>query len=643
MDQNKPITKPKAPRIARACDVCYSKKIKCDAGSPRCNWCAHQNLPCTYERRVVRRKSQIRKDERTQLLDRVDRLEKLLVQSLSQNGTSASPPDVTPDSSFSHESPENDQIFALSSRIEEFRIGQFPHAAWRLGAVNPCNGIPIFSEEGQRWMSQQTGDEASTKRICEFSKRWHQQARSAWSMLPSRAMTNLPNQLPPRHLVEEYLDLYHRSYACHAFPVVDPLLFRGTINVAYRESSSSTDARIAIAQACIYAFLAFVACIHLDDDKPRPFDMEEYAQQAHIKLVVYCVDVCVETLQTSVILQTIHVFLGQFQYALYQASISARMIYVLGAHLVEYPDCRDPDVLSKNIEYRQQYLLRNLFWVCNSWDKELCIRTGQPPTLQDEHCNTTLPPLHAYQLHSQIMGYNISEDEISLHMFHKQPRLTMIKSKVYSFLYSAQAATKSVAELLKAIRELDDDLERWRLSVCPTYRPTVSFDRDNFLSAPEGLLSVMLHLDYNYCVGAIHKAASQCKLLGTGDNESEFLSVESSLALSVEASRSSLLYLQMANHVVPPDAFWMLVYYPIFAALSLFYNILNSPLHQQSLKDLELLSSVADIIREWPMGRMGEREKGELMLIDEMVRELTQLGQSAVSKAAPTQSSSHTF
>lgn len=191
--------------------------------------------------------------------------------------------------------------------------------------------------------------------------------------------------------------------------------------------------------------------------------------------------------------------------------------------MIDYPDCRDPDVLSTNMEYRQQYLLRNLFWVCHSWDKELCIRTGQPPALQDDDCNTTLPPLHVYQLYPKFIGYEVDEKAIPVHLFHRQPRLSIIKSKSYNLLYSAQAARKSVAEILKAIRELDDDLEQWRLSVCSTYRPTFSFSRDNFPQDPKSMLFILLHLDYNYCVAAIHKAASQCKLPGAGGCESEFL------------------------------------------------------------------------------------------------------------------------
>ncbi|KAL3429568.1 hypothetical protein BDV09DRAFT_190020 [Aspergillus tetrazonus] len=37
-------------RIARSCDACYLRKIKCDAATPKCDWCSHHDLACTFTR-----------------------------------------------------------------------------------------------------------------------------------------------------------------------------------------------------------------------------------------------------------------------------------------------------------------------------------------------------------------------------------------------------------------------------------------------------------------------------------------------------------------------------------------------------------------------------------------------------------------
>ncbi|KAL5359571.1 hypothetical protein BJX96DRAFT_59613 [Aspergillus floccosus] len=50
----------KASRLTgrrRACDICFQRKIKCDAELPQCNWCKHHSLACTYDRIAGRIKS----------------------------------------------------------------------------------------------------------------------------------------------------------------------------------------------------------------------------------------------------------------------------------------------------------------------------------------------------------------------------------------------------------------------------------------------------------------------------------------------------------------------------------------------------------------------------------------------------------
>lgn len=228
---------------------------------------------------------------------------------------------------------------------------------------------------------------------------------------------------------------------------------------------------------------------------------------------------------------------------------------MLGAHTTTYPSCEDVNIVSANSSYRYRYLLRNIFWLVYIMDKELSLRTGQPPCLQDEHCDTTPPPTYTRRIFSQMIGFGAGTDFDTVHPFPGSPWLSIIKSKAYSALYSARALRKTDAEILRDIRELDDDLECWRLSVPLPYRPTVAFAR---ATLPEDVLampSMMLHLDYNHCVAAIHQATSRCQAWTSG-NQDEMEGVGSSLELSIEASRSSLVYLQMASHLLDENSFW---------------------------------------------------------------------------------------
>jgi hypothetical protein len=69
------------------------------------------------------------------------------------------------------------------------------------------------------------------------------------------------------------------------------------------------------------------------------------------------------------------------------------------------------------------------------------------------------------------------------------------------------------------------------------------------------MTAIILRLEYHYCMATLHQASSRCrawaeKLSGATEG------VSSSLELSVQASRSSLLYLHAARHVLEKEFFW---------------------------------------------------------------------------------------
>jgi hypothetical protein len=306
------------------------------------------------------------------------------------------------------------------------------------------------------------------------------------------------------------------------------------------------------------------------------------------------------------------------------------MIYMLGAHTTSYPSCTEPDIVFGSSSYRERYLLRNIIWIIYSVDKELSLRTGQPPCLQDEHCDLTLPPHHVQRLYPHIMGYQAEDTYDGLHLFPGFPVLSIIKSKAYSALYSTRAVAKTDAELLRDIRELDDDLERWRLSIPLTHRPTLAFTR--LPETATTMLSLMLHLDYCHCVAAIHQATSRCQAWSFGGHD-EAEGVGTSLALSIEASRSSLAYLERAHGLFDDDTFWTILYYPMSALLTVFYSILHHPRDPKSLQDLALPSNVPNMIRKIPVRRLARSDTNQIQLIDELVDSPTTLGRCAINKA----------
>lgn len=231
-------------------------------------------------------------------------------------------------------------------------------------------------------------------------------------------------------------------------------------------------------------------------------------------------------------------------------AMASRIAYALGGH-------RNP-FESRSSAYdisRPECHIRNLFWLCYTFDKELALRTGQPPSISDDNCDLTLPPGYVELQDSNICCPDVVIDNTTVPLYPWDPRLSVIKSRTYKLLYSESALRKSKSEILQHIRELDDTLEQWRLSLSREFRPTLTFSEDMLFPSALATQPVMLRLAYHHCVIIIHGASNRCRD-PSGDLDIQEIGVTSSLGLSVEASRSSLLYLQAALPNVAGECFW---------------------------------------------------------------------------------------
>lgn len=361
-------------------------------------------------------------------------------------------------------------------------------------------------------------------------------------------------ELPDRSIVEEYATIYKTSVFRLVFPIVHETLFCETIKAAYYQHQASHYVGNASSRACIYAFLAFASVLNLRGKTLPAVDSESCALKAQCLLLQVLQETAtVDGLQTVMLLALFQLFSGNLRTAAYLASLAARFIFMLGAHT--RPTCTGPPSSPADVVALTQYHLRYLFWLCYALDKDLALRTGQPPAISDEQCDLTLPPDYLEQLNTEITFPNGPDQPPRGPLLPMDLRLSMIKSKAYNALYSAQAIQKSDAELLRSIRELDNELERWRMSLPLKYRPTVSFSHDTPIDANMNMRSVMLRLDYHHCMAIIHQASSRCKAWA-GSQSGVMEGISSSLALSVEASRSTIFYLQTAEHVLGDESFW---------------------------------------------------------------------------------------
>ncbi|KAK2470461.1 hypothetical protein H9L39_18078, partial [Fusarium oxysporum f. sp. albedinis] len=264
--------------------------------------------------------------------------------------------------------------------------------------------------------------------------------------------------------------------------------------------------------------------------------------------------------------------------------------------------------------------LRTIFWLCYIFDQDTALRTGQPPIMCQEYCDLTLPDGYLENcfcrpaLSNGILSPSFADESLFPYL-PGDLRLGQLKGKTYRQLYSAQALGKSDAELLHDIRDLDSEIETWRLSIPLKFRPALSVSRHPQFAPetklPQNMQHIVLHLEYHHLMATIHQASGRC----------------------CPASRSTLYYLQVAIDGLAGEAFWIIVFYPTASMIALFFNVLQNPHDMQAKLDLELLRSAADLIRRMPIRRLTEYEIEHFKMVDDFVVELIRLGICAISKA----------
>ncbi|RAL02483.1 fungal specific transcription factor domain-containing protein, partial [Aspergillus ibericus CBS 121593] len=320
---------------------------------------------------------------------------------------------------------------------------------------------------------------------------------------------------------------------------------------------------------------------------PRPPPIPRLAYIDHARALLPSLvqnSLSLDAIQTAILLAISGTMIGELQTAMNFTSIAARQIMAVGAHTWSEPP-GDESALSTPKH------LRTLFWICYALDKDLALRTGQPHCLRNDDCNLQLPTAYIEQLDSR-MSYAPQSHRYEGALFPVDLRLSMIKSRIFTALYSYSGLRKTDVEIIRSIRELDDELEQWRTSIPALLRPQLSFAHQPDATTPKNMSLVLTHLDYYSCVNLIHLAGGRCQAWRSTTTPAGLMDgLRLSLNFSVEASRSLLLFLSDSEAYVSPGGFWTLLFYPMSAILTIFCNILENPHADTANRDIQLLEA----------------------------------------------------
>ncbi|QYT00574.1 Fungal_trans domain-containing protein [Trichoderma simmonsii] len=650
----------------RACDVCFKRKIECCRPGPSlpCNWCSHQKLACTVTReKRTTSVNRIKRVDANKLLDRIKHLEDALAQAnalqhlhtseRSRGHGDSRLSSIVEDNFSETQSVENysrEQPFRYSAPAEQnspsFEGGIHAHIVLiaRLFGRNWYHrGMPIISENGLDWIASRTDQDTTTLKSY-LPRGGSGQASWSFSALQIHDQIGEPWDLPDRDLIHKSFGSLSSPYFLILFPLLDKVLLKETISTAYQffQGVHASHTNVA-ARACLWAAFAVLAHMRVSEQFSATFGSEMCATRAQWFLGLLNGPADLTTLQALMLLHKYRTAVGQYSSAEALYSTACRMVCELDGHL-QCPTDHENSHLG-----RRQDHIRKLFWLCYISDKDLALLSGLPPILANEYCDLGV-------LHNEHLNHNAflqppnaptDTDNIGTIAWNRaipflpgDPHLGLLKERIFRLLYSPSALKIIDSELLTRIRQLDDELESWRLSVPPTLRPKLSILPGHGVPPPPNFLtylrSIQLQLEYHYLLTIIHTPVRRfgaAQGAETSPPEDLHSAMHSSIDLSLEASRSTFNLLNEPIVMLKQETFWHAIIYPLVAAMSLFVNILIHPVGAQAIADVKSLALASKVVDRQRTQTVTDYEAKHNEQAGNFVTELLKLANGAILKA----------
>ncbi|KAI8964019.1 N-terminal binuclear Zn cluster-containing protein [Daldinia sp. FL1419] len=633
----------KRRRIARACDMCRKKKIKCDGKLPACTHCINYKTDCVFtqvekkrsppkgakyieglENRLGRMESLLRLSDKKGLLGDDDEstdlatLEKRLAekhqqsrqasQAATSNPTSpsqatsghdgaASTPrssltspeptkdrDYRKDGSPQPERPKDEEVESLSEMMCSLVTNQSGETRY----IGSSSGFSIFSPKGIQWVNEKTGDRSFQQMISEVSiddHKWNHWKPEIFSDLFHRPIYR---QLPPKpealSLLKDYFDNFNCMFPLFHQPTFMHLVERQYSNDPYQGSGWWASLNVALAIAHRLRVMSNLVPQEEDD---KSWAYMKNAMGVFSELTMRNTDL----LSVQALLGMASFMQGtpnpQPSFLLVAAAI--RLSHSIGLHK------RGSGFNLNPVEIEQR---KRVFWIAYMLDKDLCLRSGRPPAQDDDDMNVELPDADPVD---NIGNIPLADGKGKMNLFRAMCELTVIESQVYKRLYSTKATKLSDGELLQTIGELDKQLETWKDNIPIDFRPEHEIKASH---TPLIVHVVMLHFSYYNALTTIHRMSvhhgywtSRLSNYAIQGLNARPLNprVFASAALCASAARASI---QLLKYIPQGDfsCVWLILYFPVSALVTLFGNILQNPLDPRAKSDTKLMNLVVTFL-----------------------------------------------
>jgi hypothetical protein len=544
----------KRRRIARACDMCRKKKIKCDGKMPKCSHCENYKTECIFtpvekkrappkgakyieglENRLGRMESLLRlsgllaEDDggRTDL----GTLEKKLAERQSQQpkSTVTSPQesqhssnkaatqnaptpvegtpqeqqttspqlggdrfDSAPDSTKPPRNPFSKDPKEVDALADQM-CSLITNNCGETRYIGSSSGFSIFSPKGIQWVNEKTGDSSFQQMIAQATA----EDKDGWDHWRPEVFNDLFARrvfkpLPGRQECYALLKDYFENFNC-MFPLFHEPTFMHLVDKHYSldpYEGSGWWASLNVALAIAHRLRVMSNVVGQEEDD-HAWGYLKNAMAVFTELTMRNTD-----------LLSVQALLGMAlflqgtpnpQPSFFLVAAAIRLAHSIGLHK------RGSGFNLNAVENEQR---KRVFWIAYLLDKDICLRSGRPPAQDDDDMNVELPSEDPPDNVGNIPLAKESDGKKTMNLFRLMCTFAQIQSRVYKQLYSVTASRQSDGELLNTIGELDAQLEEWKDSIPIDFRPEHEI---NAAHTPLILHVVVLHFAYYNCLTTIHR------------------------------------------------------------------------------------------------------------------------------------------
>jgi len=538
---------PKRRRIARACDMCRKKKIKCDGKAPKCSHCDNYKTECIYTPQEKKRAPPKGAKYIEGLENRLGRMESLLKMSgllaendggktdlgtlerklQEQQGSSSrssgaspqnvpqpaaksvqqtslqstpqmqhiSPPveivatsDVSkdPKNPFKRDPKEVDALADQMCSLITNNVGETRY-------IGSSSGFSIFSPKGIQWVNEKTGDSSFQSMIATATG----DDKIGWDHWRPEVFNDLFQRrvfkpLPPRQECYALLKDFFENFNC-MFPLFHEPTFMHLVDKHYSldpYEGSGWWASLNVALAIAHRLRVMSNLVGSEEDD-HAWGYLKNAMAVFTELTMRNTD-----------LLSVQALLGMAlflqgtpnpQPSFFLVAAAIRLAHSIGLH-------KSGSGFNLNeVENEQR---KRVFWIAYLMDKDICLRSGRPPAQDDDDMNVELPSEDPPDNVGNIPLATEVDGKRTMNLFRLMCTFAQIQSRVYKQLYSVKASRQSDGELLNTIGELDAQLEEWKDSIPIDFRPEHEI---NAAHTPLILHVVVLHFAYYNCLTTIHR------------------------------------------------------------------------------------------------------------------------------------------